>query len=231
MRAKRQGFSIVELAVSVGIFSLILYILMTATSLAKTYFLSDQLSHAIQAAVVLGSELEDDLRQAVRDPKTGQALKVGTEAGLSLSFYRGVAAPQETAVIAVPTRWSLKEEPSAKVGYLSRTTWNLDRSTWETTNYRWAPIPMAAPPDAGACGAPVNPMGFALVGDSAGAGDTANLVQTVVLTVLARERAVQSAGAGQDRASVQIAVAVPHLPHFAALLFQPVKTLADLPAE
>lgn len=203
------------MCVAAGIFSLVIYILMTATSLASAYFLTGQLTHALQGAVVLGSTFSDDLRQAVRDPATGVAIRTQ---GASLAFYRGVPKPGRRQLRVVPVRWSLVAHASGVNGFLERTTWDVERGAWSSTRYEWAPIPMP--------GASGERIGFQVTGDAA------SKVQTVLLTVLARRDKVEGTpGSGQDRVSVQIAVAVPELSRHAIGIFQPIKKLDELPPE
>jgi hypothetical protein len=216
--SRRTGYTVVELAVAAGVFSLVLYILMMVTSLAKTYFLSGQLAHATQGALLLASELEDDLRQAVRDPNTGKALVVAAVPRPSIAFYREVGGPDDMRMVVVPVRWSVMQDAAAETGYLARTTWDPAKETWDTHAFRWAPIPL---PGAGG-----GTIGLRVSGDAASA------VQTLLVTVMAREKRLEGvAGAANDRVTIQLAVGVPQQSLYAAPLFKSLKTIEELPQE
>lgn len=215
----RRGFTIVEVAVAAGVFSLVLYIIMAATNLFKTTFLSDQLSQATQNALVLASWFEEDLRQAVRDPLTGKAMEVDSTGAPALRFYRASFTPGQYAISVVPVKWALEEDQATHTATLVRTAFDA-KGSLETKRFGFAPLPMPGFPG----NAPdANPFGLRVEGDTAGP------LQTVLITVLARAQYTSGAGAGQDRITVQVTAAVPpvslHLPR----LFQPLKKLADLP--
>ena len=220
---RRKGFTLIEMCVAAGVFSLVIYILMSAMHLAKMYFLSDQLSHALMGTLVLGAELQEDLRQAVRDPDTQTALTLPTSGAFpSIAFYRGVPKSDDFQIVVVPVRWTLKQDKDAEAGYLVRTTFDVDKNDWVQTMFKWAPVPVPGTP-----GTPpgTNPIGFRVDGDAK------SPAYTVLLTVLARAKKFEEAGGGQDRASLQITVAVPLMPDWAGPLFAPVKKLDELPAE
>jgi hypothetical protein len=202
------------MSVAAAIFSLVVYILMSISHLARTYFVSGQLSHALQGALVVSATLEDDLRQATRDPRDNVAIVTGADPNPSISFYRGAYVTLDGRVALVPVRWVMKTE--GEQGYLVRTAWDHDRGAWDTTSYRWAPVPLAGTDGKG--------MGFRIAGD----GD--NDVLTILVAVLARAKKLEMAGAGQDRATVQISVSIPPLPDLPQPLFYIFKKIEELPA-
>ena len=214
----RKGFTIVEVAVAAGVFSLVLYIIMAATNLFKTTFLSDQLSQATQNALVLASWFEEDLRQAVRDPQSSRAMEVEDGA---VKFYRATFEPGQFAFTVVPVRWALEEDAATKTAILARTAWDPAKSAFETRRFGFAHLPMPGHPGT----APdANPFGLRVEGDAVGP------LQTVILTVLARKQHVTGAGAGQDRVTVQVTAAVPPVQPRTQHLFQPLQPLSALPA-
>lgn len=216
----RRGFTIVEVAVAAGVFSLVLYIVMAGTNHFKSTYLTDQLSQATQNALVLASWFEEDLRQAVRDPRTSRAIEVDSGTAPAVKFYRATFQPGQFAFTVVPVRWALEEDAATHTAILVRTAWDPQANSFETKRFGFAHLPMpghpGTPPDA-------NPFGLRVEGDAVGP------LQTVILTVLARKVHVTGAGAGQDRVTVQVTAAVPPTQPHSAALFQPLRSLASLP--
>lgn len=217
----RRGFTLVEMAVAAGVFSLVLYIIMAATSLFKQTFLSDQISQATQNALVLASYFEEDLRQAVRDPANGQALVVDPAATApSVRFYRADFTPGQAAFTVVPVRWALEEDAATHTAILVRTAFDSGANAFATKRFPFAHVPMPGHPGTAAN---ANPFGLRVEGDAIAS------LQTVLLTVLARKHHTTGAGAGQDRVTVQITAAVPPTGVHSKQYFQPLKKLSELP--
>ena len=217
----RRGFTLVEVLLASGITLFLVYILAAAAHLGNMEFLQGEVSHALQSALVLGSELSDDLHQAVRDPGTGVGIAATPAPLTGIQFYRGLPAPGQPEILTVPVRWTLVEPGGGAAGHLVRVTFDTRSNAWDRREFGWASIPVPGVP-----GQPSgsNPFGFRLDGDGK------STLQSVLLTVLARGRSVDQAGARRDRATVQISVSVPPLSRLAREMIRPVRTFADLPA-
>ena len=210
-----------EVLLASGITLLIVYILAAVTHLGNMEFLQGEVSHALQSALVLGSELTDDLHQAVRDPDTDVGIAATPPPLTGIQFYRGLPAPGQPEILTVPVRWTLVEPGGGAPGHLTRISFDPDRNDWVRKDFGWASIPVPGLPGNPPTG---NPFGFRLDGDGK------SPLQTVLLTVLARGRPVDSPGARHDRATVQIAVSVPLLSRLAREMIRPVRQFTDLPA-
>lgn len=211
---RRSGLTLVEISVAAVLLALLLYVVAGAITLAKSHFLAGEVAHAVQAAVVMGARLEDDLRSAVRAPDSDTALTIVTkDARPTFSFYRLVLADDVPAI--VPVRWQL-QDATGTTQMLTRVAWDPAKAAFVQDRYAWASIARTGTASAGAS--------FSLIGDL---GDTD--VQVVWLSVLARARHVDSPGAVLDRATVPVAACIPRPPAATAALFAPLKRIEELP--
>lgn len=212
--------TLLEVTVAAVLIALLVGVMAAALSMAKSHFLAGELAHAVHGAVVMGSLLEDDLRAAVRDPDLGNALAVRptTRGGVSIGLYRRVLARIGTAL--VPVRWTLAPHPTDPVSLLTRTSWDPIKDRPTVDHHAWVAIPTLAGVGAG------SRPGFALVTDLA-----ESEVQSLLLTVAARNRKVEGPGAGVDSVTIPIGVAVPRFPEEARELFRPLRRLIHLPPD
>lgn len=213
---RRKGLTLVEVCVAAVVLAILLSVMFAALAMAKSHFLAGELSHAIQGAVVLSAQIEDDLRAAVRDPASDVAFDAtpAPDGDPAFGFYRWIARPGGAAVI--PVRWRLRPAAGG-VATLERTAWDPDAGRAVTERHAWVPIPVLT---------------------GAGADTRSGLVvsaqaelATLLITVLARSRAVDAPGAGADRITMPLAVAVSRVPEAAASLFRPVQALEALPLD
>lgn len=217
---RRNGLTLVEVCVAAVILALLLSVMFAALSMAKSHFLAGELSHAIQGAVVVGALIEDDLRAAVRDPATDVAIDAAPSRNGDPAFglYRWISRPGGAAVI--PVRWRLRSGDRPDLATLERTAWDPDAGKPVTERHAWISIPTLT-----GTGSDTR-SGLTVIADVANSELT-----SVLLTVLARPRAVDAPGARTDRITIPLAVGVPRIPGAASSLFRPLQALEAMPLD
>lgn len=117
----RKALSFVEIMVVAVVLALVLALFVQALSTVGRTFFAGNLNHAVQGAALVMAELEADLRQAARDPRTGAAVVVD---GNAVSFHRLELTGGRGTL--VPVRWFI--EGAA----LKRSVWDVAAGKYVT---------------------------------------------------------------------------------------------------
>lgn len=198
---KKTGLSFVEIMIVSVVLVMVIGLVAQGVSMAGLYFFTGQLNHAVQGAALVTAQLEADLRQAARDPRTGAAL---VQADGAISFYR-IERQAGGRGALVPVRWS--------VGAGTGDAAELRRTSWDGRRFVTRAVPLV------------------LVARAAGiAVHTDGPLVSVAVAVLARDRRNTGlAGGANDAVGARVMVAIPFATQLSARFLKPMKTLDELP--